>query len=40
MTMKDFAYFCPACGTASVEASGLAGGVAKCDVCKWEGKVE
>lgn len=38
--MKDFAYFCPACGTSSVESSMLAGGAASCAICHWEGKRE
>jgi hypothetical protein len=38
--MKDFAYFCPACGSPSVEASSLAGGDATCDVCSWGGRRE
>jgi len=38
--MKDNAAFCPACGTPSVDYSGLAGGGAYCKVCSWEGPRE
>jgi hypothetical protein len=38
--MKDVAYFCPACGSPSVDASPLAGGGASCSVCSWAGTRE
>lgn len=38
--MKDFAYFCPACGSPSVQRSALAGGAASCNSCHWGGKNE
>ena len=31
------AYFCPECGSASVEFSGIIGGEASCSVCQWAG---
>jgi len=34
------AYFCPACGSANVNASSLAGGSANCNICTWKGTVE
>jgi hypothetical protein len=37
---KDVAYFCPECGSASIEYSGLVGGMATCQVCKWMGSRE
>jgi hypothetical protein len=33
-------YFCSACGSASVNASSLAGGDACCTICSWKGKTE
>ena len=36
----DKAWFCPACGSASVTASSLAGGAASCNTCTWRGAVE
>lgn len=36
----DRAYFCPACGSADVNVSALAGGNAKCNICSWSGSVE
>ena len=38
--MKETAYFCPACGTSSVQSSALAGGEASCSVCSWKGTRE
>lgn len=38
--MKDVAYFCPSCGTSSVDVSSLAGGDASCSICGWAGKRE
>lgn len=38
--MNDQMYVCPECGSASVDFSGLVGGVAECRVCKWVGKRE
>ena len=38
--MKDTAYFCPFCGSPSVERSVLAGGAASCRSCSWKGKNE
>lgn len=38
--MKDFAYFCPSCGSPTVERSVLAGGAASCNACRWNGKNE
>lgn len=37
---NDEMYVCPDCGSASVEFSGLAGGVAECNVCSWAGTRE
>jgi hypothetical protein len=37
---NDKGWFCPSCGGAAVEASTLAGGNAKCNVCSWTGKTE
>lgn len=34
---RDVAYFCPECGSASIEYSVLAGGAASCKVCGWTG---
>ena len=34
---NDTVYICPDCGSASVEFSGLIGGVASCKVCPWSG---
>lgn len=31
------AYFCPACGSPSLEISVLAGGVSSCKACPWTG---
>lgn len=36
----DRAWFCPACGSADVVASALAGGAASCNICTWKGTVE
>jgi hypothetical protein len=36
----DVARFCPACGSADVVTSTLAGGDAACNVCSWKGQVE
>lgn len=33
-------YFCPECGSASINASALAGGLAECSNCKWTGPRE
>lgn len=38
--MKDTAYFCPNCGSPTVERSPLAGGNASCSSCQWQGKNE
>lgn len=40
VSQTDRAYFCPACGSANVDGSSLAGGSAKCNVCSWSGSVE
>ncbi len=37
---NDELYVCPDCGSSMVEFSPLAGGLAKCGVCKWEGARE
>jgi ribosomal protein L37AE/L43A len=37
---NDELYVCPDCGSSMVEFSSLAGGMAKCGVCKWEGTRE
>jgi hypothetical protein len=37
---KDVAYFCPECGSASIEFSQLAGGRGSCNVCNWIGRRE
>ena len=34
------ARFCPACGSALVDASSLSGGEASCGTCTWKGKLE
>lgn len=31
-------YFCPTCGSSSLELPELAGGVTKCDACGWVGR--
>jgi len=36
-TTNDQMYICPECGGASVDFSGLVGGVAECRVCEWVG---
>lgn len=33
-------YVCPECGGASVVYSALAGGLARCNACEWEGSKE
>ncbi len=33
----DRAWFCPACGSADITASSLAGGEASCNTCTWKG---
>lgn len=38
--MKDTVFFCPACGSPSVDASSLAGGSAICRACPWSGSRE
>lgn len=38
--MKDSAFFCPACGSPSVETSLLSGGEATCKACSWKGTRE
>lgn len=38
--MKDHVFFCPACGSPSIETSELAGGVASCTPCSWKGSRE
>lgn len=35
--MKDTAYFCPNCGSPTIQRSSLAGGNASCDSCQWTG---
>jgi hypothetical protein len=37
---KEFSYFCPKCGSPSLEISQLAGGDASCKACKWKGQRE
>lgn len=37
---QDKAHFCPACGSADVKASALAGGDAACNICNWTGRNE
>lgn len=39
-TRTDVAYFCPECGSASLEYSELAGSLATCKVCDWTGAQE
>ncbi len=39
-TGKSVAYFCPACGSSSVEFGTLTGSKSKCNACEWEGRVE
>ena len=39
-TTEDRVWWCPRCGSASVNASTLAGGAASCNVCDWKGAVE
>lgn len=36
----DKAWFCPACASADITASTLAGGDAQCNTCTWKGAVE
>ena len=35
--LKDKSYFCPHCQSPMVSVSALAGGVASCGACQWEG---
>lgn len=37
---NDKAYFCPRCGSSTVETSELAGGECSCRSCKWTGRLE
>lgn len=39
-TGKSVAYFCPACGSSSVEFGTLTGSKGKCNACDWTGKTE
>lgn len=39
-TTRDVAYFCPECGSSSLEYSELSGGMAVCKVCEWTGARE
>ena len=39
VAVRDKGWFCPACGSALVEASEL-GGAAKCGVCSWHGTTD
>ena len=39
-THRDVAYFCPECGSASIEYSELVGSLATCKVCDWTGPQE
>jgi hypothetical protein len=34
---KEEVYFCPQCGSPSLELPTLGGGTAKCNACQWEG---
>lgn len=38
--MKDTVFFCPACGSPSLEVSGLEGGDCACKACLWTGSRE
>lgn len=38
--MKENVYFCPACGSPSLEVSSLAGGASSCKSCPWTGTRE
>lgn len=37
---KETAYFCPDCGSPSVNHSVLIGGTASCNACGWKGSAE
>lgn len=38
--MSETIYQCPNCGSPAVEFSGLVGGNARCNACRWEGTRE